>query len=238
MSWTEKSKPTPFDNQPIEGLAYVDGDLLARLFNRNWTEGQKYPVIIFPSGVERDIWEASNPDRIGIIHLFGEMDLPLKSTRDEAYTWACNIAEQCGYLAQRADNNRLEVIGHDSDEHLILTYDDKSGLLTNVEEIRQPEPPTPPEDKPKPLFALGQIVATPGALDALQATEREAIGLIARHVTGDWGDLSEEDQKENELSVQQGFRILSAYELSSGVKVWVITEADRSATTILLPSEY
>lgn len=55
---------------------------------------------------------------------------------------------------------------------------------------------------------------------------------------GDWGDLDEEDRKENDLSVEEGFRILSAYELYTGEKVWIITEADRSSTTILLPSEY
>ncbi|MFC1961220.1 hypothetical protein ACFLYO_10995, partial [Chloroflexota bacterium] len=178
------------------------------------------------------------PDRIGIVHLFGELDLPLKSTREEAYGLAYHIAEQCGYLTKKIGDNQLEVFGHDSDEHLLLTYDDKSGLLENVEEIRQPDPPTPLEDEPKPLFNLGQIVATPGALEALQTAEHNPSELITRHVTGDWGELSEEDHKENELSVEQGFRILSAYQLPSGVKVWIITEADRSATTILLPAEY
>jgi hypothetical protein len=62
--------------------------------------------------------------------------------------------------------------------------------------------------------------------------------FLARHVTGDWGDLGDEDKEENELSVEQGFRILSAYKLQGGGKVWVITETDRSATTILLPEEY
>ena len=62
--------------------------------------------------------------------------------------------------------------------------------------------------------------------------------LLYRHVTGDWGDLCEEDKQENEFSVKNASRILSAYTLRTGVKVWVITEADRSATTILLPEEY
>ena len=59
-----------------------------------------------------------------------------------------------------------------------------------------------------------------------------------RHLTGDWGELSEADKAENELSVREGFRILSAYTMSKGVKIWVITEADRSVTTFLLPDEY
>lgn len=90
----------------------------------------------------------------------------------------------------------------------------------------------------KPRFTLGQLVATPGALDALQATGEDVVTFVARHVTGDWGDLEEEDIQENELSVEKGFRILSAYHLKDGTKIWIITEADRSATTVLLPSEY
>jgi hypothetical protein len=91
----------------------------------------------------------------------------------------------------------------------------------------------------KALFSLGQIVATPGALSALGDDGTSAEDLLKRHVTGDWGELSEEDRQENELSVKEGFRILSAYKLpSTGVKLWVITEADRSATTLLLPDEY
>ena len=97
----------------------------------------------------------------------------------------------------------------------------------------------PEEEKiPKPLFDLGQIVGTPGALEELQEAEQNPLELIFRHVSGDWGDLCEEDRAENQLSVEQGFRILSAYELETGTKVWVITEADRSATTFLLPEEY
>jgi hypothetical protein len=90
----------------------------------------------------------------------------------------------------------------------------------------------------KPLFPLGQVVATPGALEAMQEAGDNPASYLSRHVTGDWGIVGVEDAKENELSVRQGFRILSAYRLSNGTKIWVITEADRSATTIILPEEY
>jgi hypothetical protein len=60
--------------------------------------------------------------------------------------------------------------------------------------------------------------------------------LLARHVSGDWGDLGDEDKAENELSVEKGFRILSSYKLNTGATIWIITEADRSATTFLLGS--
>ena len=82
------------------------------------------------------------------------------------------------------------------------------------------------------------MVATPGALESLNGAEQDPLVLISRHVIGDWGDLHDEDKQENELRVEQGFRILSAYTLNTGVRVWIITEADRSSTNIFLPSEY
>ena len=87
-------------------------------------------------------------------------------------------------------------------------------------------------------FGLGQIVATPGALRTLEEHRVDALQLLRRHVTGDWGDLDEHDRRENELSVDRCLRILSSYRIADGVKIWIITEADRSATTLLLPEEY
>lgn len=87
-------------------------------------------------------------------------------------------------------------------------------------------------------FELGQIVATPEALQALQDAGQDPQEFLRRHQSGDWGELSPEDRRENEYSVNRHLRILSAYRTRKGVKLWVITEADRSATTILLPEEY
>ena len=90
-----------------------------------------------------------------------------------------------------------------------------------------------------PLFSLGQIVTTPGALAVLEKAGLGPQEFLSRHVHGDWGDLCEEDRKENQLSLERGFRLLSSYRTNVGdTKVWVITEADRSVTTILLPEEY
>jgi hypothetical protein len=93
-------------------------------------------------------------------------------------------------------------------------------------------------DSLRAKFSLGHIVATPGALAELSRAGEDALPYLARHIRGDWGDLCDDDKKENELSVTQGYRILSAYTLSTGVKIWVITEADRSSTCVLLPGEY
>lgn len=87
-------------------------------------------------------------------------------------------------------------------------------------------------------FALGRTVITPGAIEALQLAGQTPTEFLSRHISGDWGELSDEDVKENELSLEQGFRLLSRYQTSKGECLWIITEADRSATTILLPIEY
>ena len=87
-------------------------------------------------------------------------------------------------------------------------------------------------------FALGQTFITPGAEEAIQIAGQTEIEFLRRHMSGDWGELSEDDAEENELSLKEGFRLLSAYQTGKGQKLWIITEADRSATTILLPSEY
>jgi hypothetical protein len=87
-------------------------------------------------------------------------------------------------------------------------------------------------------FPLGQILATPGALDALQESGEKPGPYLRRHNGGDWGVLNEHDMRENQVSLQHGFRLLSAFTLRSGVKISIITEADRSSTTVLLPEEY
>ena len=87
-------------------------------------------------------------------------------------------------------------------------------------------------------FALGHTYITPGAEEALQIAGQPAIEFLRRHMSCDWGELSEDDVRENELSLKQGFRLLSNYQTGKGQQLWIITEADRSATTVLLPSEY
>jgi hypothetical protein len=90
----------------------------------------------------------------------------------------------------------------------------------------------------KPLFALGQIVATPGALEALEQAQQTPQEFLTRHVQGDWGTLDAHDQQANQRAVKEGHRILSAYTTKTGTRLWVITEWDRSVTTLLRPDEY
>jgi hypothetical protein len=87
-------------------------------------------------------------------------------------------------------------------------------------------------------FSLGQLTATPGALEVMRESGQTPDFFLQRHVTGDWGELCEEDRQLNDEALMDGSRILSAYRTLKGKKLWVITEADRSLTTILLPEDY
>ena len=92
-----------------------------------------------------------------------------------------------------------------------------------------------------PKFKVGRMMMTRGVNDRVAEDEGFAKFVarsLARHLSGDWGNLSAEDKAENELSLREGFRLLSAYESEGLSKIWIITEADRSATTILFPDEY
>jgi hypothetical protein len=95
-----------------------------------------------------------------------------------------------------------------------------------------------------PKFPLGRVVATPGALAALQQSGESPAKFLSRHVAGDWGDVCADDAKANDEAVshegdfEQQARVLSSYLTASGDKLWVITEADRSSTCFLLPTEY
>jgi hypothetical protein len=92
------------------------------------------------------------------------------------------------------------------------------------------------EAMPESKFPLGQVVITRIAMDALHPDDVKS--CLQRHANGDWGDLGEADQHSNEIALAQGLRLFSAYDDRTGCRFWIITEADRSATTILLPDDY
>lgn len=97
---------------------------------------------------------------------------------------------------------------------------------------------SPSRHTPIRHFLLGDVVATPGALDLLDRTATNAHDLLRRHQHGDWGSVPPEDAEENQRSIETGCRILSSYFLNDTERLWIITEADRSVTTLLLPEEY
>ncbi|WP_312589271.1 type I restriction endonuclease subunit M [Comamonas terrigena] len=89
-----------------------------------------------------------------------------------------------------------------------------------------------------PLLHLGQVLATPGALELLRSLQLTPLRFVLRHMGGDWGDICEEDRQSNAEALVHGARVLSVYELGPTQRLWIITEADRSCTTLLLPEEY
>lgn len=107
--------------------------------------------------------------------------------------------------------------------------------------IHRPDNERPREDaqsdrREKPSFPIGRLVATPGAIEAL--AHMDIVKSLQRHLSGDWGDVDDEDRAANDRALIEGTRLLSSYKAENGTKFWIITEADRSATTVLLPSEY
>ena len=93
--------------------------------------------------------------------------------------------------------------------------------------------------KKEPRFRLGRVFATPEAMRTLESEGTDTREFLDRHRQGDWGDVCREDKEANEYAITEGLRILSAYKLPvTGEKLWIITEADRSSTTLLLPNEY
>ena len=91
-------------------------------------------------------------------------------------------------------------------------------------------------EEPQPKFQLGKIVVTRHALNTLE--HEDMVAALARHIVGDWGDLDEHDRAQNEAALVERTRLLSSYQSASGIKFWIITEANRSVTTVLLPEDY
>src|SRR5260221_2754283 len=135
MGWQEKHHTFPFENQPIPGLYFLDGDMLSRSMNQLWTKGQKYPTIVFPSGIQCDLWESSDPTN-AVVHISGEMDLSLNATRDAALAHAQDIAEQVGYLVRKSGEQGIDVFGTD-EEHIRIIYDSTTQQMANVLYVRE-----------------------------------------------------------------------------------------------------
>lgn len=95
-----------------------------------------------------------------------------------------------------------------------------------------------PHNGHQPRFRLGILLITPGAIAALVEADQSAVALLERHAYGDWGNLTPEDWQANEHALQEGARLFSAYLLTTGRRLWIITESDRCATTLLTPAEY
>lgn len=135
MPWHEKNHPTPFDAEPPRGLFYFDGDLLARRYNREETKGKKYPVITYPSGLQKELWDGS--ENGGIINVFGALKLLRNTTRDEGFSGATDFASEYGYTIAKGGENNLIVINPYSAHGYTVTYDNNAQTIINIKRFPQ-----------------------------------------------------------------------------------------------------
>jgi hypothetical protein len=145
MAWLEKGQSASFEHQPIDGLFFFDGDAVSREWQQPLTARLKYPMIAFPSGVHCQLWEGRDPAN-PIVHIFGELDLPLKTTRDQALAQVRELAQELRYGVWPFDSFGIQVLGHDRDERVLLIYDEERQSLVDVINLmgKIPEPsPTP-----------------------------------------------------------------------------------------------
>ncbi|MCB9436476.1 MAG: hypothetical protein H6673_05705 [Anaerolineales bacterium] len=176
MAWYPKDKPTPFDHQPIPGLQFLDGDMLAAFLGTAWVKGQKYPIVHYPPNLDIDLWEGS---RTPILHIFGEMDLPHTGTRDEVFVIASRIAEACGYLVKKRGDDTIDAWGHDTDEHYHIIFDNEAKMIIDIRQISETHQPRP--DRLVPLLdncqpAVLGLLARYGLAGPL-ATPNESIAV-------------------------------------------------------------
>jgi DUF2958 family protein len=130
MPWYEKKQSSPFENQPPNGLFFLSGDLLARRYQQDWLKGKKYPLIHYPSGLQRELWDSS--DNGGIINVFGELELLRHTTRDEGFTSAAEFANQYDYTVARRGDSELLIFHSHSGRGYSVTYDNSARRVVNV----------------------------------------------------------------------------------------------------------
>jgi hypothetical protein len=155
-----------------------------------------------------------------------------QTQQDAKQAYLNRQSEQMLALYEKADKQERNAIIKQIDSFLsIVSKDSKNFWLKFRHKLET-------LNESKVLFPLGKVYLTIGAQDALEESSQLPNEFLARHQKGDWGLICEDDKRENELSLLEGFRILSSYQTLQGERLWLITEADRLSTTLLLPSEY
>jgi hypothetical protein len=138
MPWYPKTHNTPFDHTTINGIFILDGDVVADALGKDWTRGQRMPMIAFPSGFACEIWPSFLREDGALVHLFGEMDLPLFHTLDEAYAQASVLAEQYGYCVQLSGSRCMSVWRQTPLTYLEVRYDSDARRMVDVRHIQDP----------------------------------------------------------------------------------------------------
>ena len=131
--WIERDQPTPFDRFDLARRRDLDGDQLALKYHQAWVEGKKYPVIHFPSEVEREITTGRGAGEESHIHLFGNVELPYQRSRDEAYQHLTPIAREQGYILGKEHDQWLRIANPQTGRSYVLSFDNQARRISNVE---------------------------------------------------------------------------------------------------------
>ena len=210
MSRYSKELTTQFDANTPEGFYYIDGDILATLMKQKITKNQKFPMIAFPSGESFQVWESTSTAK-GIVHLFGEMDLPYQQNFDDAYQHVQEIAEVLGYGVVKAGDNQLDLHGYDEIEHLRVTYDSEGSFIVNIEKI----PPNKKAEAKHPAYRLmtDKIAEKLPGLYENEELGLDAVALVKYfHARSNWTWYASEYDPNTGLC----FGLVDGYELELG----------------------
>ena len=218
MPWHEKNHTTPFDAAPPQGLYFLDGDLLSKRYNQERTQGKKYPMISYPSGLQRELWDSS--DNGGIINVFGAFELLRQTTRDEGFQSATEFSSEYGYTVARRGEKELLVFHPLTTRGYAITYDNLRGII-NVQRF--------------PGHAMELLDAESRAvLPELYSNEKLGLDAIAPvkffTAAGNWTWYATEyDGKDTFFGLVSGFEVELGY--------FSVTELEGATDALGLPIE-
>lgn len=132
MSWSRKEQLSPFDNQTLEGLYFLSGDVLFEVYKQEWLKGQKYPMIAYQSGLKRELQASQELGRAGHVHIFGVLKLPVNQPFAETYIAALQTATQVGLNVIRVGENAFEVWREDLGGRYQIIHDLENNQIANV----------------------------------------------------------------------------------------------------------
>ena len=216
--WIERDQPTPFDHFDIANRRDLDGDQLALKYHQDWVEGKYYPIIYFPSDVEREIATASGEADEPHVHVFGSLDVPYQRTRDEAYAHIIPFAQEHGLILSKEHERRLRIANPHTGHSYLLTFNNDTRHLSNIQlfpefamdlmpgEIRAVLPPIRSQEQ-KGMEAIAPVkYFTPDSSWTWYATEYDGndylFGLVSGYeVELGYFTLSELEEVRGELNL-------------------------------------
>lgn len=133
MPWYEREQSTPFDAKPLPGIKFLIGDALARQYQQPWIEGKKYPIITYPSGIQREL--SLRPNEGDAIHVLSGCHLPIRATRDEAYATAFQFADEYVYNVERRGDTEMVILHPTTAHGYSVVYDNRARQLIDIRRV-------------------------------------------------------------------------------------------------------